>query len=69
VMISTNGGSSWQGPLIYWDEDHDAYGPGALVNIELTAYAGQSTVMISFHYVASSWDGWIQIDTLSIVDN
>ncbi|RLF31669.1 MAG: hypothetical protein DRN07_06680, partial [Thermoplasmata archaeon] len=67
VDISTDGGSTWTN-LLHWAEDHDAYGPGEEVSIDLSPYIGESNVMIRFHYYADSWDWWYEVDAVAIYD-
>ena len=51
VDISTNGGTTWTN-LLSWNEDHGTYGatPGVNVTIDLSAYAGQSGLMLRYRY-------------------
>ncbi len=65
VDISTDGGSTWAN-LLHWAEDHDDYGPGELVTLDLTPYVGNSTCMIRFHYYAPDWDWYWEIDDVNI---
>jgi hypothetical protein len=52
--------------LLQWNEDHDAYGPGEHVVLDLTAYAGQ-TAEIEFRYYGNTWDWWFQVDNAGII--
>jgi hypothetical protein len=52
--------------LMQWNEDHDAYGPGEDVLLDLTAYAGQAA-QIEFRYYGTSWDWWFQVDETGII--
>ena len=65
VNISTDGGVSWTN-LLTWMEDHDAYGPGEAVSLDLSAYAG-STAHIAFRYYGDSWDWYYEVDNVAIV--
>lgn len=65
VDISTDGGATWIN-LLHWAEDHDAYGPGEEVTIDLTPYVGNSNVIIRWHYYAPGWDWWYEIDQVRI---
>jgi len=65
VGISTDGGSSFTN-LLHWAEDHDAYGPGESVDIDISDYCGESNVIISWHYFADSWDYYYEIDDVLI---
>ncbi len=62
--ISANGGTTWTN-LLRWDEDHDAYGPGEVVSLDLTPYAGQDDVIIRFHYYTATYDWWWEVDQVS----
>ena len=63
--ISINGGSSWT-ELINWSSDHDAYGPGEEVNIDLTSYVGNSDVQIKWGYYAPGWYYYYEIDDVLV---
>jgi len=63
--ISTDGGTNWDN-LLYWDEDHDAYGRED-INIDLAPYlAGAATYIIRWYYYAPGWDWYAQIDDVTI---
>ncbi len=64
VNISTDGGATWI-PLLHWEEDHSAYGPGELVSISLDPYIGYS-VIIDFYYYADSWDWYFMVDNVRV---
>ena len=66
VDISTDGGATWTNLLHWEDEDHDAYGPGEPVTIDLTPYVGNDNVIIRWHYYAPGWDFWYEIDNVTI---
>jgi hypothetical protein len=72
--INTAGVWSWDGSydwtnLLYWDEDHDAYGPGEEVNLDLSAVAG-SWGVVEFHYDdEGSWAWWAAVDQVVISDD
>jgi len=65
VLVSDNGGGSWTQEL-YWTSDHDAYGPGEAVDIDLTPYVGSPNVIVSFHYYASGWDWYALVDQVVV---
>jgi hypothetical protein len=65
VDISIDGGSNWI-ELLNWTSDHDAYGPGEPVAIDLSGYAGNANCMIRWHYVSVGWDWWWEIDDVAI---
>jgi PKD repeat protein len=65
VWVSDNGGSTWSNELS-WDVDHDAYGPGETVVIDLAAYTGSSNVQLLFYYYAPGWDYWAMIDDVTV---
>ncbi|MCG3126232.1 MAG: hypothetical protein CHACPFDD_01062 [Phycisphaerae bacterium] len=67
--ISTNGGATWTS-LLHWQEDHGTFQgwPGVHVQLDLSAYAGQ-TAQIRFHYyepVSGGFDWWWQVDNVSV---
>ena len=43
VNISSDGGGTWT-TLLSWSEDHDAYGPGQVVTLDITAFATATTI-------------------------
>jgi len=65
VYVSTNGGATWT-TLLSWTTDHDPYGPGELVTIDLTPYVGNNSVVIKWEYSADSGGGWYEIDNVTI---
>lgn len=67
VDISTDGGSTWTN-LLHWAEDHDAYGPGEAVSIDLSPFIGSSNCVVRFHYYADSWDWYFEVDAVAIYD-
>jgi hypothetical protein len=46
-------------------EDHDAYGPGEDVAIDLSGFAG-NTAQIEFRYAGDSWDWWYEVDNVVV---
>ncbi|MFN2226716.1 MAG: hypothetical protein ACK2UY_10420, partial [Anaerolineae bacterium] len=65
VNVSPDGGTTWDN-LLYWAADHSAYGPGETVNLDLTPYIGNNNVIVSFHYMADSWDWWAEVDQVQV---
>jgi len=65
VDVSTDGGATWINLLHY--DGVDVRGP-RLVQLNLSAFAGQSNVIVRFHYVAPGWDWWWQVDDVQISD-
>ncbi len=65
VDVSTDGGTTWTNLLHY--DGVDVRGP-RLVQLDLSAYAGQPSVIIRFHYVAPYWDWYWQVDDVQVVD-
>ncbi len=65
VDISTDGGSTWTN-LVRYEEDHDAYGPGEEVTIDLAPYAGNASCVIRFHYYSPGWNYWWQVDDVKV---
>ena len=64
VNITINGGTSWIN-LLTWMEDHDAYGPGEHVVLDLSAYVGE-TAQIAFRHVGNGWDWYYEVDNVLI---
>ena len=65
VDISIDGGATWTN-LLRWDSDHSPDGPGEPVSLDLTAYAGQTSVMIRFHYYVATYDWWWEVDQVRV---
>lgn len=69
--ISTDGGASWTN-LLSWNEDHGALrvaGAGELVEVDLSAYAGQSGLILRWHYYDPNnrdYDWYAQIDEVGL---
>ncbi|MCA9972931.1 MAG: hypothetical protein KC425_22090, partial [Anaerolineales bacterium] len=72
--VSTDGGATWTN-LLRWNEDHHPNGlrnaPGEFVSIDLSAYTGQSNVILRWHYYdpagpATSQDWYAQVDDVSL---
>ena len=66
VRVSTDGGQNWTN-LLHWAAHVSPEGPGQAVTLDLTPYTGYNNVTISFHYRASAWNWWVQIDQLHII--
>ncbi len=64
VDISLDGGTNWTTLLHYDGVD---VGPNQ-VSINLSAYIGQASVLIRFHYVAPDWDWFWLVDDVVIED-
>jgi hypothetical protein len=66
VWISTDGGSSWDPTsLVHYNDD---VGPYWTEEVDLSAYAGESDVMFSFHYVAPGWDWYWEVDNVQVYE-
>lgn len=65
VEISTDGGNFWE-TLLFWNEDHSPLGPGELVKIDLTPFAGLTNLFIRFIYKALDWLWWAEVDDVEI---
>jgi uncharacterized repeat protein (TIGR01451 family) len=65
VDVSSDGGASWAN-LLRWTEDHDAYGPGESVSLDLTPYASNS-VVVRFHYDAPGWQFYAEVDQVRVL--
>jgi hypothetical protein len=67
--ISTDGGQSWKN-LVSWNEDHGGFyeTPGETVNLDLSAYDGQ-TIQLRFHHFnpnADDFDWYFQVDDVVV---
>jgi hypothetical protein len=63
VEISTDGGMTWSTELM-WDEDH--FAPGENVSVDLSAYAGNASVLARYRYAGAGWDWWAQVDDVAL---
>jgi len=66
VSISTNGGTSWTSLLRWEGVDHNAYGPGEAVTLDLRPYAGSIMTRLRFRYYAPDYDWWWMIDQVRV---
>ncbi len=64
VDISTDGGMNWTTLLHYVSS---VRGPHS-VEIPLTDYAGEPSVMVRFHYVSPGWHWWWQVDDMEVFE-
>jgi len=70
VDISADGGATWA-TLLSWNEDHGAFRaqPGEDVTIDLSAYAGQSGLMLRYRYYdpnTGDWNWYAQVDNVAL---
>jgi hypothetical protein len=70
VDISADGGATWT-TLLSWNEDHGAFRaqPGENVSIDLSAYAGQSGLMLRYRYYdpnTGDWNWYAQVDNVGL---
>jgi hypothetical protein len=66
--ISEDGGSTWT-TLQSWNEDHGADGalPGELVEVDLSAYIGETNLRLRWrYYIATDYAWYAQIDDISL---
>ncbi len=63
VDVSVDGGTTWTNVLHY--EKQDYYGPRT-ETVDLSAYVGETTVTLRFHYVAPGWDWYWQVDDVVV---
>ena len=63
VNVTTDG-ATWTN-LLRWQEDHDAYGPGETVTLDLTPYIS-ATTQVEFRYIAPGWDWYAEVDQVRI---
>ncbi len=63
VDVSTDGGSTWTN-VAYWTADN---GPTQEM-VDLSAYAGQSSVIIRWRYMAAGWSWYWHIDNVVVAD-
>ena len=68
VHASDDGGANWD-TLLTWSADSSPTGPGTPVSLNLTPYVGSNNVIVSFHYVAPSWDWWAQVDQIRLTSD
>ncbi len=62
VDISIDGGNSWDN-LISWDEDH----MGEDIVVSLLPYVGNPDCIISFHYIATGWQWYFEVDDVEVI--
>jgi hypothetical protein len=65
VHVSDDGGATWD-TLLTWTADVSPIGPGMSVSLNLTPYLGSDEVIVSFHYIATGWLWWAQVDQVEI---
>lgn len=63
VDVSTDSGATWTNEVHY--DGADFHG---LQTVDLSAYAGEASVMVRFHYTAPGWDWWWQVDDVKLYD-
>jgi subtilisin family serine protease len=63
VDASTDGGTTWTN---VYHQTASRRGP-TVEEVSLAAYAGQSNVVLRFHYFGT-WDWWWEVDNVTIVD-
>jgi uncharacterized repeat protein (TIGR01451 family) len=63
VDVSVDGGTTWTNVFHY--DSADFRGPRT-ETVDLSAYAGETSVWLRFHYVAPDWDWWWQVDDVSV---
>jgi hypothetical protein len=66
IRVSVDGGHNWDN-VLHWTASVSPEGPGAPIALDLTSYVGYDEVIISFHYRATSWDWWAQIDQVRVI--
>lgn len=65
VDVSTDGGTTWT--TVHTEaRDNNGSGPGALIEIDLSAFVGASDVRARFHYTATPPWGWIIVDQVHL---
>ncbi|MBO9663360.1 S8 family serine peptidase [Dokdonella sp.] len=65
VDVSVDGGTNW---TTVHSETHDnnGMGPGALIEIDLSAFVGASDVRVRFHFTAVPPWGWVIVDQVHL---
>ncbi len=71
LAVSIDGGSIWT-TVLSWNEDHGGFlaPPGEAVNVDLSAYAGESDVLLRWRYydpnAGDDWNWYVQIDEVML---
>ena len=65
VDVSTDGGGTWT-TIFSETHDNNGGGPGALIELDLSAFAGASDVRTRFHYTGTPPWGHIEIDQVHL---
>ena len=63
VDVSVDSGATWTNVFHY--DSADFRGPRT-ETVDLSAYAGQSAVLVRFHYTAPDWDWFWQVDNVTV---
>lgn len=65
VDVSDDDGATWT--TVRSDtRDNNGVGPGALIEIDISAFAGHGDVRVRFHYTATPPWGWVVIDQVHL---
>ncbi len=67
VDVSTDGGTTWTN-VAYWTEDNGPNYTPTQESVDLSAFAGQSAVIIRWRYMASGWAWYWHIDNVVVAD-
>jgi hypothetical protein len=67
VNVYTPGETVWE-QYLYWTSDHNPYGPGENVNLDISDSAdGYGAVYVNFHYDdGGSWMWWCEVDQVEV---
>lgn len=65
VEVSTDDGATWT-PVFSEAHDNNGFGPGALIEADLTPFVGHAAVRIRFQFRATPPWGWVVIDQVHL---
>ncbi|MBE0411712.1 MAG: hypothetical protein IBX69_18450, partial [Anaerolineales bacterium] len=63
AAVNFNQSGDWT-TLLFWQEDHDAYGPGEFVSLDLPV--GDPDAFVEFHYYSPAWNWWYMVDQVVV---
>lgn len=68
ILYACDEGASFtETSILYWDQDHDAYGPGESVSEDISSYAAGNCFYVSFNYYDGGWWAWwAEVDDVEV---